>query len=544
MTTAAVERSFILACFLLAFLIFALFFAWVLLNHDYEAWYLGLGNLLLQGELDLYQDEMTGQWVPLPFYVYGLSQIVFGPSLLAARLVSIAIGLGIVTLIFLLASRWGGPVAGAVASGLFCTNGLVMGYFATAHFSPLVAVLHLIGIYVLFCTEWRRQDLIAMAVFSVLFLVKPHYWPAIPFLLLFLLWRASSLRARLALVAAALAIPALFFAWDPRHLKMLAFVPVLRDWVEPLGFRSLHSLHEDPAAVWASDYVGIQWATTPWGQVIRVLQAFGFLLKRYAVWMAALLALGGLAIVQTVRQRAPSDLWRQQGPQFTFWLFCYLAAWQFVVVGPYIKQAFAYLGAISPLLAVVIGYLFSIVWRDLELPRPLRAVAAVSIVMALVLSPWVHRSHWLPRTVTVADAAIPTLQRLSGRLAGLIPAGEKNVFLLADPLPLHLAGRQAYLRQFHQHYMAFTSVRERARYARTGMWGPAEIEQWLGAEAQYAIIEPKVLDYYRGRTPYREPVPRIDFLLNQNFVLMDTLRGHDGDLFKVYRRKGLTVEAR
>jgi len=71
----------LLACLLLAYLIGALFFAWVLVNHDYEAEYLALGDLVVRGELSLYQDEMRGQWVPLPFYVYGLFQLVSGPSL-------------------------------------------------------------------------------------------------------------------------------------------------------------------------------------------------------------------------------------------------------------------------------------------------------------------------------------------------------------------------------------------------------------------------------------------------------------------------------
>lgn len=536
--TSRVADRIILLCFLTAFLIFGLFFSWVLLNQDYETWYLGLGNLLLRGEVNLYQDELTGQWVPLPFYFYGLSQVVFGPSLLAGRLLSVATGLGVVALIFLLAARWGGPVAGAVASGLFCTNGLVMGYFSTVHFAGPTAVLHLLGIYILFCTDWPKRDLIGMAVFSILFLVKPHYWPTIPFVLLFLLWRARSLRDRLALVLVALAVPILFFAWDQRHLKMLAFVPVLRDWVEPLGFRAWHSLHVDPAAVWASDYVEIAWETTPSGQLLRVLQGLGFLLKRYAVWLVALVILGGLAAVQALRRGTPSDLRRQPGLQFTFWLFWYVVAWQFLAVGPYIKQAFAYVGAIAPLLAVVIGCLFSLAWERLGLPQPLRAAAAVAIVLALVASPWLHRSHLLPLRVSMADATISTLRRQADRLATLIPPGEKNVFLLGDPLPVHLAGREAYLRQFHQHYMAFTSSLDPARYARTGMWGQAEIEQWLGGQAMYAIIQSKVLDYYRGRKAYQEPLSRLNLLLARNFVLVDTVPGHNGDVLKVYRHKG------
>ena len=186
----------LLACFVMAFLVLAVFLAWVLVNHGYEDQYLGLGSLVVRGQLSLYQNEMTGQWVPLPFYVYGLSQVIAGPNLLAARLLSVGMGVFVLILIFALSTRWGGLAAGAVASGLFCTHGLVVGYFATAHFASIGALLHLFGIYVLFCTDWPKRDLLGMAVFSLLFLVKPHYWPTIPFVLLFLLWRARNLRSR------------------------------------------------------------------------------------------------------------------------------------------------------------------------------------------------------------------------------------------------------------------------------------------------------------------------------------------------------------
>ena len=128
----------LLACCVIAFLIVAALLAWVLVDHDYEAEYLALGTLLVRGDITLYQDEMTGQWMPLPFYFFGLSQAIFGPSLLVARLLAVLLGALVVVLIFALAARWGGRLAGVAACGLFCSHGLVMGYFATAHFEIYV----------------------------------------------------------------------------------------------------------------------------------------------------------------------------------------------------------------------------------------------------------------------------------------------------------------------------------------------------------------------------------------------------------------------
>src|SRR5437773_12217452 len=115
---------------------------------------------------------MSSQWMPLPFLVFGFTQLVVGPSLLAGRLVAVLLGLAVVWLVFVIASRWGGLVAGAVAAGLFCTDGLVIGYFATVRFSSLAALVHLPGVSVLFCPDWRWRALAALASFSVVSLLQ------------------------------------------------------------------------------------------------------------------------------------------------------------------------------------------------------------------------------------------------------------------------------------------------------------------------------------------------------------------------------------
>jgi hypothetical protein len=85
--------------------------------------------------------------------------------------------------------------------------------------------------------------------------------------------------------------------------------------------------------------------------------------------------------------------------------------------------------------------------------------------------------------------------------------------------------------------MVFTSVRDQARYIRSGMWGYAELERWLGSDARYAIFQTTVMDFYRDREPYREILARMDQLLAQNFTLVATVNGLGEDRFLVYRRK-------
>jgi hypothetical protein len=529
--------SRVLAGLLVAYLVFALFYAWVLVNHDYEAEYLALGPLVVRGEVSLYQDEMTGQWVPLPFYVYGLSQIVFGPSLLAGRLLSVALGAAALILLYRLAAAWGGALAGAAAGALFVSNGLVMGYFTTVDFSPLVAVIHLAGIYILFRAGWRHRDLVALAVFSLLFLVKPHYWPTIPFVLLLLWWRRPGWRARASVTAVALLVPALFFVSDRNHVKIFAYIPVARDWVAPLGYHSWYSLIQDPARVWVSDYADITYETSGPRRAIQLVKSYGFFLKRYALWLLTLAGLGLLAIWPRV-----ADPGRETpaGVRFTFWLFWYLVIWQFVIVGVYIKQGFAYVGAVAPLLALVLGWVLARIWERAGGPAWRRWAALGGVTLVVLLSPWVHRHHNLPRQVSWEDATIPALRRTAARLAAALPAGEARVFFIGDPLPIHLAGRMTYLRQFHQHNMVFTSVRDQRRYIRSGLWGATELEEWLGTDARYAVLQAKVLEFYRSREPYRDILARMDTLLAERFTEVESVPGLGGDRFIVYRRKGGT----
>jgi hypothetical protein len=531
------QRLATVVCVVLTYLVFALFLACVQDHADYETEYLGLGSLALKGEVSLYQDELTGQWVPLPFYFYGLSQVIFGPNLLVARLESVALGAAVVVLMFVLATRWAGPLAGAVAGTLFSTQGLVVGYFSAVHFSGLVALLHLMGIYILFCTEWRTRDLIAMTVWSILFLAKPNYWPSIPFMWAFLMWQTASVRRRVVLTGLAIAVPIVFFASDRTHLKLLAYVPVLQDWVTPLGYHKWYTQIEDIAAL-GSDYATVPWGSSFHDQIVGIPGAVGLYIRRYAVW---LVVLGGVVFLRAWQLRQRPAMARRlpepAGLRFSFALYWYLLAAQFLVLGPMRKSAFAYMGAVAPLLAIAIGCIFAKVWARLPSSNLVRKGVVAAIVMALAVSPWLHRHPNLPRVISLSSAPIFALQRTANRLTALIPAGETRVFSLADPLPIYLAGRRAYLRQAQQERFVFTSLRIPARSSRVGIWGPADMEQWLNSDAQYAVIQSTTVDFYRARQKYRPILAEMDSLLAQNFVLLEIFAAEGDGTLSVYRRK-------
>lgn len=529
------RRGVLFATVLVAYLVLGVFFAWTLANHDYESEYLVLGDLVVRGEISLYQDEMRGQWVPLPFYAYGVAQILLGRSLFAARLLSVGVGAIVLGLVFVLADRWRGPLAAATACALVVTHGLVTGYLSTVHFAGVTAALHLLGIYILFGTDGPRRDVLGMLVVSVLFLVKPNYWPTVAFVWFFLVWRAPSLRRRVALTAAAAAIPVVFFASDPEHVKIFAYVPVLRDWVASLGYHPWYALTEDAAEVAASDYVTLPWETSFFGRAEPILEAFMFFLKRYAAWMTLLA--GGLVLAAVRPGAARRALWDPPGLRFTFWLFWAVVLVQFLILGPYAKQAVAFAGPVAPLLAVALGCLFATVVRTTS--KGVRAAAIAAMTVVLLASPWLHRHHNLPRRVSLAEAEIPGLAKQARAIATLLPPTEARVFSMADPMLLYLAGRRAYLQQFNQHKFVFTSLADRMRYHRVGMWGPTELEEWLAGDARYAVLQAEVVDFYRRRERYRPILARMDALLAERFTLIGEVAGDAADRILVYRRHGL-----
>ena len=529
----------LLGLLLAAYLVLAVFSAWTLVNHDYETEYLALGNLVVRGELSLYADEMRGHWPPIPFYFYGAPQALLGPGFLLGRLQSVALGALVLILVWALATRLAGPLAGATAAALFCSHGFVLGYFATVHFAGLVAVLHLLGLYVLLGTEWPRRHLVAMAIFGVLFFVKNNFWPTIPFMLLVLFFaRRRPLGERVALVAIAVAIPVAFFAWDPRHLKMLAYVPGLQAWVEPLGYRPWYMLTEDAGEMAArSEYADIPWQFSFTGRLRGIAGGVLFLTRRYAAWMAVLVLVIAVAAWRSRDWRAALRLWSPPGVALTFWLFWFLTACQFVVLGPYAKQAVGFVGAIAPLLAVAIGCLVAVVVTRFVTSRNARPALLALVAVVVLASPWLHRQHNLPRRIALAETPVATLPKIAARLAARLPAGETRIFYLADPMPLHLAGRRSYLQQFNQERWGFTSLRDPERYRRVGMWGPAELEAWLGSDARFAVLESDTVQFYRSRRPYREVMARMDALIAQHFAPVETLEPRPGDRFTVYRRQ-------
>ncbi len=129
------ERRFWIALVVitLVFLVQALVLARILVPFHDETSALFLAQLAASGQISLFDDGLAGHRPFGPAYIFGATQVVFGRSLIAARLLGVAFGLVLVILTAVLARRLGGSLCGLLAAALLTAQGAVVGYYVLGH---------------------------------------------------------------------------------------------------------------------------------------------------------------------------------------------------------------------------------------------------------------------------------------------------------------------------------------------------------------------------------------------------------------------------
>ncbi|HUP35111.1 MAG TPA: glycosyltransferase family 39 protein [Candidatus Limnocylindria bacterium] len=497
-----------------------LFYSRTLISTEDEESYLALGDLALRGRISLFQDELTGQRLPIPFYVLGLSQVVFGSSLWAGRLLSIALGAVVLALTVSVARRLQGEAAGLLAGFLLTTQGAIVAYYATAAYHAWSALVLMTAVWVLLQPGRRWRGPLGMAVASVLTLSRTTMVPAVPFLFGWA-WVVSRTRIkRVAVVALAAIPPLVFLLWDPTHLKILAHIPLLGGLVEPLGYRSILYFQ----VVTAADLPTQLWS----------LARFA---RRYESWVVAAAGIAVTAVLLRRRRGRWTTRPVAEGLVAVAGLGAWLLLAHLVMFRVNFKWAIAYFPDFAPLAAVVLGVLAVRLWERPGLPRAGRAVLAGSLALALVMSVVLVRIPMMPTPMPIPfrDDPVQQINRAAGRLAELIPPGER-IFFFGPAMAVHLAGRLPYLQQLMAPGTFATNDGDARTVSRSGVWGGAEIERWLGREVRYAVVNPAHLDSYAaaGR---RAGVERIRALLDQRFEPIGRIDDAYWSVLEVHRRR-------
>jgi hypothetical protein len=122
-------------------------------------------------------------------------------------------------------------------------------------------------------------------------------------------------------------------------------------------------------------------------------------------------------------------------------------------------------------------------------------------------------------------------------IRAVVPEGQR-VFLVGASIVPYMAGVSPYLQQIVHPWTLVPSTDARA-VARSGLWGPREIEAWLGRDAPYAIIMPSVMEgWYAPAESYRPMVDQIERLLDRHFLLIASVGGTPAAPdFRIYRRR-------
>lgn len=492
------------------------YFSQYLIPWEDEPGYLVLGAMAVRGEIRLFQDEMLGERLPLPFYVLGASQLLAGRGLVAARLLSLSLGALAIVLLYRVGTSIAGPLCGTLAALFLSTQAMVVAYYATAMYHALCSLIIAGGLYLLFVA---RAPLLGMAAFSLLSLTRPNLAVMVPVVLAVLLFQARTRGERWALAAIAVLPPAVFLASSNEHLKILAYVPVLNGLVRPLGYESLFHL-------------GGRALTEIGGRgLVSSIAWFG---RRYIFWISAGmgLALGWLFL----RLHAGRSVLPPAPPiRFAAFLLVYTLTWQAAILHLYPKSVAAWTVSFAPLPALVLGYYAARLIEAPAAPVWLRRAAVLGLVATFAVSPSYSTHASMPHPLPVGGTTVAALDRVSRRVAASIPEGSR-VFLLGSALPTYMIGARPYPQQII-HTWTLVPEGDPAVLRRSGLWGRADIEEWLGRDAPYALIVEQQLASFKGINGYDELVTLIEAQLAAHFCLVAEIEEAPLGPYRVYERR-------
>jgi hypothetical protein len=515
-----VPVALLLGALVVAFLALGMLFAVYLAPWDAEWGYVTLGRLAIEGRIGLFQDEMIGERMPLPYYLIGLSQLA-GPSLLAARVASLAAGALAVILTFRAGAAMAGPTCGLLAAAFLATHGVVVGYFAAASYFALCAALTAAGLAALGTGRRPWGSLLCMACFVGVAFARANLAVMAPFVFAYLWWTAPTRIERLALLAVFAGPAVLFFAWSSDHWKILAYVPVFERLVAPLGYRSGFAL-------------GVH-DVFPRGSIGRAVAWFG---RMHFFWLAtgAMLAIAWL-ITRPRGAGAPRPD-KAAHAVFCAALGVWTLAWQIVILRDYPKSVAAWVASFAPVWAIGLAWAACVALMPGRSPVTVRAAVAAAIGAAFAIGPSLPRHAAMPRPLP-SPSTVTALEATARAIRDVVPPGAR-VFVFGNPLPTYLAGARPYLQQAI-HPGTFVASTDTYAVSRSGMWGARELEEWLGREARYAVVDRQTADHLGGIDAYRPLVARMFALLDREFDVAARIASGPGESMRlwVYRRRGV-----
>ena len=514
----------LLALIAMIFAAQAFYLARVLVPSHDETSALFFGYLTASGRMSLYQDEAVGHRPPGPAYILGATQVMWGRSLMAARLASVVFGLALLLFTALLARELGGATAGLLAAAFLTAQGAVVAYYSIGDYHALVPMIMMTGLLVWLSGSGRVQNVAGAAILGSLFFMRAHVWPLLPAVLLLAGRRARGWAERLLVVAVMIVPPLIFLAWDVRHLKLLLSLPVVGRLVRPLGYMPFTLLDERPYQTWA-------WQ----GQMLLQLT------RRYEFLVLATVLIGLLVVWRRMRAGSGAPVFADRRVALLAALFLYMLGCLFVAFRINFKWVGMYFASLLPLLAVVLGYQASRLLAPGALGGRGRMAFALFLAAVLVLPIYYNRNPLMPSGAARAADPVRAVQVAGEHLARLVPP-DARVFFFGPVDVYYLSGLPpTYLQQITNYDTLAVNDRDNSVTLRSGYYGMPQVERWLGAEADYAVVSPESLHtfaegFHNHPEVNRPKVARIRSLLDQHYTRIGTVSDYPYYRYDVYRR--------
>jgi hypothetical protein len=195
-------------------------------------------------------------------------------------------------------------------------------------------------------------------------------------------------------------------------------------------------------------------------------------------------------------------------------LALYTLAWQIVILRIYVKSVASSATPFAPLWAIVLGCTAAGLLTSTALPGWGRAILATGLGVILVTSPTLSPHPAVPRPLP-ERTYVRSLTEAADAIRSVVPAGAQ-AFVFGNPLPAYLGGAELYLRQA-SHQTTLVPSPDRRAVQRSGLWGAEDLEQWLGRDARYAVVEPAVVAHLGAVPAYTPLMNRLQALLDERF---------------------------
>jgi len=503
------------------YLVQAVHYARVLVPVHDGVQYLMVGAMAVRGELGVYDDRLVGNRLPLPFYVLGLTQVLAGgPSLYAARALNVALGVLTLLLTAGLARRLAGDAAAVLAALFLATQGVIVAYYSYESYPAFASFCLIAALSVFVGAQSPAHRILGMGLVGLLFFVRSNLWPVVPFMLAYALWSARTRAMRVLLVGVVIVPPLVFLAWNPAHLKILAYVPVFRRLVAPLGYVSALTLDDREVLALGS-------------QLYEVLR----LVRRYEFWALAGALLIGLGCWRWKTGRPTGFPKGWAGTQVRMLaglvavsvgaLFA-MYYWNFRWVGLYFLPY-------APLTALLLGVGWAGLLETAQRGGWSRRLLLVVLVGLLLPPLYFARNPLLPTGDLARKDPVGSAYAAAAHIRALVPPDARVFFYGLNEI-YYLSGRPiTYLQQMYISYQFVRVPTEDWIVRRSGFVTGSQMRDWLSSDASYAVIDVSFVEVMRPQFVAEER--EMLALLDRYFEPVGSVTEFPLRSFTVYRRK-------